>query len=163
MVRRAAVGDEAALREIRLRALGDAPEAFGSTLERERARTTADWQRWFAPGATFLASHGDRPIGLVAGSHDPGDAAIIHLQAMWVDPVARGSGTADALVSALLEWAAAENAREVRLTVIAENRRAIGLYARHGFRLTAAESVRERDGAAECQMVRLLGRADSGN
>ncbi len=34
-VRRAVVGDETILRELRLQALSDEPYAFGSTLERE--------------------------------------------------------------------------------------------------------------------------------
>src|SRR3954451_6964744 len=53
-VRRAAAGDEPILRGLRLQALTDEPMAFGSTYERERARTVADWQRWLSPGATFL-------------------------------------------------------------------------------------------------------------
>lgn len=34
-VRRTVVGDEAILRDLRLQAMSDAPEAFGSTYERE--------------------------------------------------------------------------------------------------------------------------------
>lgn len=37
-VRRAAPGDEAVLRALRLEALSEAPEAFGSTSDRELAR-----------------------------------------------------------------------------------------------------------------------------
>jgi len=37
-VRRAQIGDEAVLRDLRLRAMLDAPDAFGSTYEREAAR-----------------------------------------------------------------------------------------------------------------------------
>jgi hypothetical protein len=52
--RRAALGDEPVLRELRLQALSEAPDAFGSTYERELARTTSDWQRWLSPGVTFI-------------------------------------------------------------------------------------------------------------
>jgi len=41
-VRRAVPGDEPILRTLRLEALAEAPEAFGSTYDRELARTTAD-------------------------------------------------------------------------------------------------------------------------
>jgi hypothetical protein len=53
-LRRAELGDEPTLRELRLEALSEAPDAFGSTYEREVARTTADWQRWMSPGVTFI-------------------------------------------------------------------------------------------------------------
>jgi hypothetical protein len=31
--------------------MSDSPDAFGSTYERELARTTLDWQRWLSPGS----------------------------------------------------------------------------------------------------------------
>src|SRR3954464_7652566 len=106
-VRRAAAGDEALLRDVRLRAVTTDPDAFGSTLERELARTDADWQRWFASGSvTIVATAAGAEIGLVAGAHDSADPAVVQLMAMWVDPARRGTGTADALVAALVAWAA---------------------------------------------------------
>ena len=48
--RRAAIGDEALLRTLRLEALRLEPHAFGSTYERELARTVDDWRRWMSPG-----------------------------------------------------------------------------------------------------------------
>ena len=53
-VRRGVVGDEGPLRSVRLRAMLQAPEAFGSTFEREAGRTVAEWASWLAPGAVFL-------------------------------------------------------------------------------------------------------------
>ena len=53
-IRRADVGDTAIVRALRLRAVHDAPDAFGSTYERELARTDEDWRRWFSPGVTFV-------------------------------------------------------------------------------------------------------------
>ena len=55
-VRRAVSGDEAALRALRLQALSDSPEAFGSTYERELARTHEEWQRWLVRSAMFPIS-----------------------------------------------------------------------------------------------------------
>src|SRR5215472_3904682 len=59
-IRRAGIGDEPVLRALRLEALDDSPSAFGSTYERELARTIADWQRWLAPGVTFILEAGGR-------------------------------------------------------------------------------------------------------
>jgi ribosomal protein S18 acetylase RimI-like enzyme len=151
-VRTATIGDEPTLRELRLQALSEAPEAFGSTYERELARTTADWQRWLSPGTTLILEQERIPRGLVAGAVDKEDPAVAHLLAMWVHPDLRGKGAADLLVKRLLSWAADKSARLVRLDVVATNQRAQGLYHRHGFRLTGRQTLRERDGAVEIQM-----------
>jgi ribosomal protein S18 acetylase RimI-like enzyme len=153
-VRRAVHGDEAALRDVRLQALRDAPEAFGSTLERELARTTEDWRRWMAPGATFLFYDSGTARGLVAGARREDDPSVVQLMAMWVDPALRGSGAADTLVTALVAWAAAEGARSVSLRVVKTNERARRLYERLGFGTAGPEIVRPRDGVVEVEMQR---------
>src|SRR5580765_8710624 len=91
-IRRAESGDEPLLRKIRLEALSEAPEAFGSTLDRERARTQVDWQKWLSPSATFVLETSNGPEGIVAGVPDSTDPAVVHLMAMWVHPARRGSG-----------------------------------------------------------------------
>jgi ribosomal protein S18 acetylase RimI-like enzyme len=155
-VRRAVAGDEAALRDVRLQALRDAPDAFGSTLERELARTTEDWRRWMTPGATFILYDFETPRGLVAGARREDDSSVVQLMAMWVDPALRGTGAADALVSALVAWAVADGAREVRLRVVKDNDRARRLYERHAFCVTGPEILRPRDGVVELEMQLAL-------
>src|SRR5690349_14317118 len=123
-VRRARLGDEPVLRELRLQAMSDAPETFGSTYEREAARTTADWQRWMSPGATFILDTADGAKGIVAAARDAKDEEVVHLMAMWVHPAFRGSRAADELVAAVVAWAEAERARIVRLDVMRANERA---------------------------------------
>lgn len=153
-VRRAVVGDEGILRELRLQALADAPDAFGSTYERELARTVEDWRRWLSPGVTFILDDSQGARGIVAAAHDATDASIVHLMAMWVHPEIRGSGAGDALVAPVVAWAQAEGARVVQLQVMESNLRARRFYERNGFRLTDRERVRERDGQVELQMER---------
>lgn len=155
-VRRAVVGDEAILRDLRLQALTDAPEAFGSTYERELARTPEDWRRWISPGVTFIFEDDHGPRGLIAGGHDPTETSIVYLMAMWVHPDARGAGAADALVTAVIDWAQAEGAAAVQLDVIDTNQRARRLYERHGFHLTGQQRLRERDGLVELRMELAL-------
>ena len=144
------------LRALRLQALADAPDAFGSTYERELARTVDDWRRWLSPGATFILEDRLAACGLVACARDAADATIVHLMAMWVAPAARGSGAADALVNQVIAWARADGARVVRLQVVEDNVRARRLYERHGFRVTGVTRVRERDGAVELDVERVL-------
>jgi GNAT superfamily N-acetyltransferase len=155
-LRRAIFGDEPILRALRLQALSDAPDAFGSTYERELARTTSDWQQWLSPGVTFILDESDGANGIVAGVRDAIDPAVVHLMAMWVHPAIRGLGAGDALVDAVLSWAEAEGAKVVRLDVVQGNDRARRFYERNGFRPTGHEVVRERDGRIEVQMERLV-------
>jgi ribosomal protein S18 acetylase RimI-like enzyme len=156
-IRRAESGDESLLLKIRLEALSESPDAFGSTLDRERARTPADWQKWLSPSATFVLETNTDPQGIVAGVPDATDPAVVHLMAMWVHPALRGSGAASALVRSVLAWAEGCGASSVRLDVIEGNDRACGLYEREGFRATGHITVRPRDGARELQMERRIG------
>jgi ribosomal protein S18 acetylase RimI-like enzyme len=155
-LRRAALGDETILRELRLQALSEAPVAFGSTYEWELARTISDWQRWMSPGVTFILYEAAGARGMVAGVRDETDPAVVHLMAMWVHPKFRGSGGADELVTAVVAWAQSEGAKIVRLKVIQGNDRARHFYERMGFRSTGQEGIRQRDGLIEIQMERLV-------
>ena len=152
-VRRAVIGDEPVLRALRLQALTESPSAFGSTYERELARTTEGWQRWLSPGVTFILEAGGDPCGLVAGSRDPQDSSVVHLMAMWVHPRLRGTGAADMLVSSVKTWAAQVGATQVRLQVVAGNTQARRCYQRAGFRTTGRQGVMERSGDIEIEMA----------
>jgi ribosomal protein S18 acetylase RimI-like enzyme len=157
-IRRAVAGDLDTLRALRIAALTDAPGAFASTLERERTRTQAEWQRWLSPNGTFIAFESDRPIGLAGGILDQHDRSVVHVVAMWVHPALRGSGVADALVDAVVAWASGEGVREVRLRIAKGNDRAQRCYERNGFRVTGREDVREADGFVEVEMQRPISR-----
>jgi GNAT superfamily N-acetyltransferase len=152
-VRRAVIGDEPVLRALRVQALTDSPSAFGSTLERELARTTEDWRRWMAPGVTFILEASGEPRGLVAGSHDKNDISMVDLMAMWVHPDLRGTGAADALVSSVKTWATEVGATQVRLNVVENNSRARRCYERAGFRATGRQGVVVKSGDIEIEMI----------
>jgi GNAT superfamily N-acetyltransferase len=152
IVRRAVIGDEAVLRELRLQALTDSPRAFSSTYERELARTTEDWRRWLAPSATFFLEADGEARGLACGVPDTHDSSVVHLMAMWVHSCARGTGAADLLVSAVKAWAAEVGATQVRLNVVEGNDRAKRCYERGGFRDTGRRGLIERTGDIEIEM-----------
>jgi ribosomal protein S18 acetylase RimI-like enzyme len=158
IVRRAGTGDESILRQLRLEALTLDPYAFGSTYERELARTTADWQSWMSPGVVFILEDEGQACGMVASAHAAADPSIVQLMAMWVRPTARGSRGADGLVTEVVAWAQTERARAVQLQVIHDNLRARRVYERHGFQATGRTTVREKDGATELQMERAVAR-----
>ncbi len=104
-VRRAIPGSEPLLRALPFRRCQQAPDAFGTTLERELARTASDWQRWLSTGATFILVTPSGPSGMAVGMPDVTDPALVYLMAMWVHPDMRGSAAADLLVAAVLAWA----------------------------------------------------------
>jgi len=153
-LRQAVPGDEPILRALRLQALSEDPDAFGSRYDRELARTTADWQRWLSPGATFILDAPGGANGLVAGQLDAADPTVAHLMAMWVHPAIRGAGAADQLVAAVIAWAASADAQTVRLDVFRANTRARHFYQRLGFRETGHTTVHETDGRVEARMER---------
>lgn len=119
---------------MRLRALAEAPYAFGSTLagwsglnDRE-----ARWRQRLADVEfNVLADLGGGPVGMVsATATGQGEAELI---SMWVAPEARGRGVGDALVQAVVGWATEVGARRLVLGVRQANAQAIALYRRHGF------------------------------
>jgi GNAT superfamily N-acetyltransferase len=151
-VRRAVSGDEAIVRAVRLRALADAPDAFESTLEFEAGMTPEDWSRRIAKWATFLYEPAGHSKGIVAAVPYDGEPGAILLVSMWVEPTVRGSGAADALVAAVLDWAKSQGAREVVLHVGKGNGRARSFYRKMGFRDSGHAFVSERTGIEEVEM-----------
>lgn len=154
--RRLTPDDLPLLKSLRLEALSEDPDAFGSTYEREADRTDEEWQRWFTGGAVFVAESAEHgAVGLVAGREvHAARPRTAQLVAMWVQPPHRGTGAADALVRAVLRWAASEGIVIVKLDVVGGNVAASKLYVRHGFYPTGNVTERERDGAIEVEMQR---------
>jgi ribosomal protein S18 acetylase RimI-like enzyme len=170
VVRRVEAADWAALRSVRLAALADAPQAFGSTAVHEQAFAEAEWHRQASTGLpTFIAWRADEPVGLVTvfhrqqdGDRSPADGSPVewHLVSMWVSPGMRGTGCASQLVAAAVTTARAESADQLTLWVADGNTRARAFYRRVGFRPTGVRQVyRRRDGSLlhEEKMIMLLG------
>jgi ribosomal protein S18 acetylase RimI-like enzyme len=118
-------------RDIRLEALASDPEEFGSTLVREEEYSESDWQDKVGEGLKLVAlDESAGPVGLVAAAPEP---TGLHLYSMWVSSSQRGRGVGEALVRAVLAWAAAEGWKLVRLRVWDDNLPARRLYSRLGF------------------------------
>lgn len=135
LVRRLGPDDWRELRALRLRALADAPDAFGATLAEEEAQPEASWLRWFGPGdrVVIVAEVRGRLVGMAAGGPAPSDEPSAGLYSMWVEPAARGTGVAGAIVNAVVEWAREAGFPVLGLGVTISNDRAIALYERLGF------------------------------
>lgn len=147
-IRQAAPDDWAALRQVRLAALAEAPYAFGSTLDSEIARPERHWRARIAGWPQFIAWAGTEPVGIAAGFAEPaadsdqaGARGSWHLVSMWVSPQARGRGIADDLVAAVSACARADGARRLTLWVTDVNARARAFYQRMGFRSTGRRQL----------------------
>jgi ribosomal protein S18 acetylase RimI-like enzyme len=155
-VRRLEPDDWELLRDVRLRSLADAPEAFGSTHEREAAFDETEWRSRAGSNGWFIAVDGDEPVGIVAGYHDPeAPADQRHLVAMWVSPTSRGSGVAEQLIDAVVGWTRDDGAAELTLGVADGNERARALYLRYGF-ATTDQSFPLRSDLSRCMAIYAL-------
>ncbi|MFB8003303.1 GNAT family N-acetyltransferase [Nocardia sp. NPDC056000] len=138
-------------RQLRQEALTDAPAAFGSTLV-----------EWTGPGDTeprWRARLTDVPFNVIVrwcgipsgmvSAYNIADDGPVELISMWVAPLARGRGVADAAVNAVLRWAVG---RPVGLSVKVDNQAAILLYQRHGF----ADAGPSPDDPGERRMLRSM-------
>lgn len=158
VIRRLGSADWATFRSVRLAALRDAPEAFGSTARDAEQLDEAEWRRRVEGRALFLAQVARQHAGLAAGIAGDlsGEAELI---SMWVAPAWRGQGVGDRLVEAVLAWAAGERYATVRLWVADGNARAERLYARHGFASTGRKQPMGggRSSQLEFEMRRVVG------
>lgn len=151
--------DWAAFRRVRLRALADTPQFFGSTLAEAQARTEGDWRRMLTDRAQFLAESAGAPLGTVGGMPDR-DRGGVHLISMWVASRSRGMGVSDRLVRAVLDWAVAGGHRVVRLEVAESNTFAQRLYLRNGFvRTGVSGAMAPGDSRREFEMEWRLSRS----
>jgi RimJ/RimL family protein N-acetyltransferase len=132
-VRRVTPDEWSVLRDVRLRALADAPGAFASTTAREVAFDEREWRARIGRGPWWLARIDGFPVGLVAAYRTDEEPTVAHLVSLWVEPAFRGSTAATALVEAVCTWAAGAEARAVTLWVADGNDRARRFYARLGF------------------------------
>ena len=122
-------------RRLRLAALAEAPEAFGSTYDDWADADESRWRDRLETVALHVVVEVDGvPAGMVSGAVPADDRGGVELISMWVDPAHRGAGVGDAAVTAVLDWAAADHpGAAVRLSVRTVNEAATRLYARHGF------------------------------
>jgi GNAT superfamily N-acetyltransferase len=124
------------LRELRFAALTDAPHAFEASLEDEVGWGVVEWLSFVRNVAWFVASLDGQPIGLVGGLQRSEAQDEPEIISMWVAPPERGTGAADLLLQAVLQWARKIGAHSMALWVADGNAHARRLYERHGFRLT---------------------------
>ena len=129
----------ASYRDVRLEALRDSPDAFGSTLQREAIRPDADWAQRVASGVAsdldlpLVVADGESLVGLAWGRIDPKSPETAHVFQMWVAPSSRGLGYGGRLLSTIIDWARRRGASRVLLSATCGNTPAQKLYSQAGF------------------------------
>lgn len=134
--------DWAAFRDLRLRALRDAPLAFLEKLAHAERLTEREWRdrlREAPPARTLIVRESGEWLGMSRLKPDELDPTTAWLVAVWLDPRLRGTGAAERMLAEQLDWArTGMRVARVRLHVGGSNGRARALYERLGFRATGA-------------------------
>jgi RimJ/RimL family protein N-acetyltransferase len=164
-IRRLETSDSALYRDIRLEALKQNPEAFGSTFERENSQPLS----WFEAAVGRTDIFGAFLEGTLAGiagyvaQESSKQAHKAMLWGMYVRPGARNAGLGKRLVAAVLGHARGR-VEMVQLTVVSENEAARRLYSALGFVEYGLEKrALKQDGRYydEFLMVKFLDEASS--
>jgi GNAT superfamily N-acetyltransferase len=147
---------------VRLRALQDAPYAFGSTYKRESEFSDAEWvarvERWNGErGVGFLAMESEVGCGIAGAFLDENDATRALLVSMWTAPAYRRQSVGRMLVKAVLDWADSRGARTLLLMVTSPNEGAMRFYEELGFIRTGRTEPFPNDPAViEYEMLRSV-------
>ncbi|HEX5971508.1 MAG TPA: GNAT family N-acetyltransferase [Gemmatimonadaceae bacterium] len=147
-------------REVRLRALHDSPDAYGSLLDLEAGLSDDDWAERLVRGVRstselpMIAECEGAPCGLAWVRLDDDAPDTAHLYQMWVAGDQRRQGVGRALVDAAATWARVMGAQQLELDVTCNNEAAIRLYEGAGF-VTYGERRPLRPGSTlEAQSMR---------
>ena len=138
-VRRFTSNEWRTYKELRLRALGDSPDAFGSTLAAEQVSTDEQWSARLTRGVMsnadlpLVAEVSGRSVGLAWAKIDESEQSVVHLYQMWVAANFRRRGAGQMLLYAAIAWAKASSAEAIVLGVSCGDTAASRLYARAGF------------------------------
>lgn len=159
---RLAPEDWRSYRAVRLAALLDAPDAFGSTWAAEQDRQPAQWQARLTAAHSsgrdlpLVAMADARAVGLLWAKVDADDTRVVHLFQMWVAPEMRGQGVGKRLLAQAIAWARSVHAQFVQLGVTCADTPALRLYRAAGFQAVGAPALLREGSALQAQTMRLL-------
>ena len=125
---------------LRLEALLQHPEAFGSSYEEESKLTEEAFQHGYSTCDIFGALVNDELVGC-AGFFIYASEKMSHrgcLFSMYTKDTYRNRGTADALLKAIIDHAK-QRVIQLHLTVVTTNHAAIRLYQKNGFNIYGTE------------------------
>lgn len=123
------------VKAIRLEALQNDPQAFGSTYEKESLRTDEEWMKSVASSEDEIfvcAEAAGKYIALVGAFQKDQNTWMV--KAMYVQSEYRGTGVSDALMQKIVSTIAAKSPEaQIKLMVNVTQLAAVRFYERHGF------------------------------
>ena len=129
------------LREIRIRALMENPEAFGANLAEVKAQSKEVWLKLYEKEDYLVASINGVDVGMLYIEVLKGDhGATCWIGGCWTDPSYRGQGVMKALFSFIDENCESKGWQRQGLGVWTHNLEAIKTYEALGF-LVAGEKM----------------------
>jgi len=158
-LRRLEAHESSLLRELRLRALQDAPGSFRDTYADIAAQPSPYWDTLTRsvtePGqhVMFVAFDDDKPIGSVFGLVDLVQGKDGRVGGMWVDPVWRRRGIGAALLQEVAGWARERGFERLRLWRVVDAVGAGSLYRKLGFVETG--NLRPLSGESTLQVAEM--------
>jgi len=138
-------------RDLRLRSLADAPDAFGSTLAREQAHTEEDWRVRMTGGSVVAFVDG---VPAAMGSSFAVREGWQQVVAMWTDPAYRRRGLSLLVLDVVVDRALAQG-RRVVLDVARGNPAARAVYERYGFTPTGESGPLRDDSPVQTDVMTL--------
>jgi ribosomal protein S18 acetylase RimI-like enzyme len=151
------------LRNIRLAALQESPQAFLSTYERENVYDADRWRAEFIRGNWYTGIVAGRSVSLLGVTREPGmPVHECYLEYMWVSPEHRRSGMAIGMLTMVLERLRAADVRTVFVWVLDGNGAARNLYERIGFvDSNHRQALAERPDRSEERLILTLAKPGS--
>ncbi len=127
-------------KKLRIEALQNAPESFGSAYEEEITYSENDWESGLKKSDIFGAFVNDKLVGS-AGFYTLNMLKQKHkgvLFGMYITPQHRGKGIANTLVETVILHAQSR-VMQLHATCVTSNTSAIELYQKHGFKIYGTE------------------------
>lgn len=160
-IRRLTQEDCDAFRFLRLEALQNAPDAFGSSYEDEKKRPSSDFSDRLNDNIVVGCFMDDNLVGMVGLHLTPEREKTRHIGTVWgmyVTEAARRKNVATELLSALLKDLP-PYLEQVKLCVTTHNQAARSVYDDMGFKEYGLEKKALKVGSAyydECMMVKFI-------
>src|SRR5258708_30463206 len=146
VIRPAQEEDAESFRDLRLEGLKKHPEAFASDYEHDVQYPIEHWRDRVRPdpedNSVIYVAQADQTLVGITGIYRASNSKMRHNGHIWgvyVRPAWRGSGLADRIIGACVEWARVHQIRHVKLCVSATNPGAIRCYLRCGFSVYGIE------------------------
>jgi ribosomal protein S18 acetylase RimI-like enzyme len=144
------------LRDIRLSALRESPDAFLATYEQEEKYNESQWRAEFDRGEWNIGLLEGNPVSLLGVTCEPGTpAGACYFEYLWVSPECRRSGVASSMLTVIFGRLRHSGTATVFLWLLDGNEVAMNFYNTVGFaRINHHQPLPERPGRSE-ELMRL--------